>query len=135
MNSLYVYETKLMEQRELVKLAERRSLLTAATAAGRKSPRATGFGQIVGSVLAFIGSLAHDSRPRLRSNEEELASRGMSWQADPAYDAMLAQQIETARLRRQAGLPAIEPAGPVPARPARRAPTIATEPRIAASHA
>jgi hypothetical protein len=68
MHSLYVYETKLMEQRELVKLAEKRSLLTSTTAAGRKSSRVTGFGRIFGSVLAFVGSLAHDSRPRLRSN-------------------------------------------------------------------
>jgi hypothetical protein len=134
MNSLYVYETKLMEQRELVKLAEKRSLLTSTTAAGRKSSRVTGFGRIFGSVLAFVGSLAHDSRPRLRSNEEELASRGMSWQADPAYDAMLAQQIETARLQSQAGLPAV--ANAALARPATFSPTsVFPKRQSAASHA
>ena len=132
--SLYTYEVELMEQRELVKLAERRSLLTSTTAAGRQASRATGFGRIVGSVLAFVGSLAHDSRPRLRSNEEELASRGMSWQVDPAYDAMLAQQIETARLQSQAGLPAV--ANSALARPAMFSPTsIFSKPRSAASYA
>jgi hypothetical protein len=134
MSSLYVYETKLMEQRELVKVAERRSLLLSTGAAGRRTSRATGFGRIVGSVLAFVGSLAHDSRPQLRSNEEALASRGTSWQADPAYDAMLAQQIEAARLQSQAGLPAA--ANSALARPAMFSPTsVFPKPRSAASHA
>ena len=134
MNSLYVYETKLMEHQALVELAERRSLLRSTDAAGRQASRATGIGRIFGSVLAFVGSLAHDSRPRLRSNEEELASRGISWQSDPAYDAMLAQQIETARLRSEVGLPGV--ANSALARPAMFSPTsVFPKQRSAASHA
>jgi hypothetical protein len=47
-----------MERRELVKVAERRSLLTATTAAGRRSSRGIGFGQIVGAALAAVGRQA-----------------------------------------------------------------------------
>jgi hypothetical protein len=58
----------------------------------------------------------------------------MSWQADPAYDAMLAQQIETARLQSQAGLPAV--ANAALARPATFSPTsVFPKRQSAASHA
>ena len=58
MNSLYVYETKLMEQRAWVERAERRSLLRSTGGPDRPSPRATGFGQIVGAALAAVGRQA-----------------------------------------------------------------------------
>jgi hypothetical protein len=114
--SLYAYETKLMEHRALVELAEKRSqLLSTNGFAERRSSRSTALGRILGAALAFVGSLAHDSRPRLRSSEEELAALGVTWQTDPAYDAKLAQQIQAARPRRQADFPPAETAAPVPA--------------------
>ena len=131
MNSLYDYELKLMEHQTLVKRMEQRSQLISTISSGSRSSRGTMFGRILGTARDFIGSLAHDSRPRLRSNEEAMASLGMAWNADPAYDATLAQQIESARLQRQAGTVA-----PAAARPARLAPaTIVLKPRTTASQA
>lgn len=135
-NSLYAYETKWMEQQEIVKLAEQRSRLIAAGGIEPRRSWFAAFGHTFGSALAFIASLAHDSRPRLRSSEEELASHGVTWQTDTADDATLAQQIESARRRRLSALPAIEVETPAPARAAMyaRAAIVATSQSVA-SHA
>lgn len=55
---------------------------------------------IVGEGLARLGALPYDSRERLRSKEQDLASRGIRWAADAADDAILARELEAARRRR-----------------------------------
>lgn len=66
----------------------------------------------VGAAIAWAGALFCDSRENLQSSEEQLAAYGVSWVADPAHDAELAQELKTAQERRHAGVPIALPAQP-----------------------
>lgn len=66
-------------------------------------------GAATGTVLAWAGALICDSREGLHSKEQQLAAYGVSWIADPAYDAELAQELKTAREQRHAGVSVTSP--------------------------
>lgn len=57
-------------------------------------------GAAIGVAVDRVGALTYDSRESLRSEEQQLAGRGISWVADPAYDAELAAELAAARRRR-----------------------------------
>jgi hypothetical protein len=102
------YEVKLMEQRELVAAMteQSRHLTTAVPARGTKSAGAVR--QFLSAALDRIVMVLPDNRDSLRSKEQELAAVGVTWPPDPAYDEMLARQIETAQAGRHAGYPATQ---------------------------
>lgn len=57
-------------------------------------------GEAIGAAVDRIGGITFDSRESLRSEEQQLAGRGVSWTADAADDAELAQELAAARRRR-----------------------------------
>src|SRR3712207_3062056 len=70
--------------------------------------RANGTSQSVGGRLGCalsrlaVGALRRwpDSRPSLRSPEQELAARGVAWASDPGHDLDLARELRLAQWRR-----------------------------------
>ena len=104
---------------ELLAAAERdrrRSLLAGnARPAHRLGAR---FATTMGRAATAARGWWPDSRDGLRSPEQELARRGVSWASDPAHDRELALELAAARLRRAgrtaapstvATLPAVRP--------------------------
>ncbi len=59
-------------------------------------------GDAIGAAVDRVGALTWDSRESLRSEEQQLAGRGVSWTADAADDAELARELAAARRRRNA---------------------------------
>lgn len=57
-------------------------------------------GDAIGAAVDRVSALAYDSRESLRSEEQQLARRGVSWTADAADDVELAQELAAARRRR-----------------------------------
>ena len=47
-------------------------------------------------LCALGGWYGHDSRETLHSKEQELASYGMTWEEDPAYEQELANELGAA---------------------------------------
>ena len=69
-------------------------------------------GMAVGDALSRLSMLLHDSREGLAAKDEQLASYGVSWSMDLAYETELARQMAAARHQRlgrreadQAGAP------------------------------
>jgi hypothetical protein len=115
-DSLDVYEVKSMERQLRLAAAAERSRYADVAAARGSLPVLAAARRFFAAALGRIAALAHDSRDGLRSSEQELAALGVRWGSDPAYDAMLARQIEAARGRSRAGDPATQGA-PAAARP------------------
>ncbi|HEV2073557.1 MAG TPA: hypothetical protein VGR29_07940 [Thermomicrobiales bacterium] len=57
-------------------------------------------GDAIGAAVDRVSALPYDSRESLRSEEQQLAGRGVSWTADAADDVELAQELAAARRRR-----------------------------------
>lgn len=57
-------------------------------------------GTAIGVAVDRVGALTYDSRESLRSQEQQLAGRGVSWAMDPAYDVELAGELAAVRRRR-----------------------------------
>jgi hypothetical protein len=57
---------------------------------------------VIGAAWRGLGKLPHDSREVLRSDEHDLAARGIRWPADMEYDAEMAEEVRAARQRRLA---------------------------------
>jgi hypothetical protein len=108
-NPINTYEVTLMEQRQLVAAMTERSqhMTTAAPTHGTLSIVGT-VRQILGATFDRIALLLPDNRDSLRTKEQELAAVGVTWAPDPAYDEMLARQIDAARLRRRTDYPATQ---------------------------
>lgn len=60
-------------------------------------------GARMGAAPGRLGALTCDSRETLSSKEEQLASYGVSWATDLAYEDALVRELEEARQRRHAG--------------------------------
>ncbi len=56
-------------------------------------------GDAIGAAIDRVGALTYDSRESLRSEEQQLAGRGVSW-ADAADDVELARELAAARRSR-----------------------------------
>lgn len=59
-------------------------------------------GMAVGDALARLSMLLHDSREGLTSKDELLASYGVRWSKDLAYETELARELDAARQQRLA---------------------------------
>lgn len=68
-------------------------------------------GMAVGAALARLSVLLYDSREGLTAKEEQLASYGVSWSMDLAYETELAREIDAGRQQRFGGAMAASPVG------------------------
>ncbi len=69
-------------------------------------------GMAVGAAFARLRMRLHDSREGLTSKDEQLASYGVSWSMDLAYETELAREVDAARHQRFGGATAASLVGP-----------------------
>ncbi len=69
-------------------------------------------GMAVGAALARHRMRLHDSREGLTSKDEQLASYGVRWSLDLAYETELARELGAARQQRFGGATAASLVGP-----------------------